>query len=188
MKFNREKIVNLVLLIAAGIVLFTPLGFPVKVFVNKLISFAPSEVAEEKRFILKDYHWNLIAPENKSVNFQEFQNQVVVVNFWATWCPPCVAEMPEFQALYDDYGTEVVFLFVTNEDATVVNTFMHKKGYTLPVYYSQNAPPSLLQSSAIPATFVIGKSGEIVVDKTGAANWNSESTRALLDRLLLNKV
>ncbi|MFI8602944.1 TlpA family protein disulfide reductase [Cellulophaga baltica] len=184
MKFNREKIVNLVLLLAAGIVLFTPLGFPVKVFVNKLISFAPSEVAEEERFILKDYHWSLIAPENETINFKEFQNQVVVVNFWATWCPPCVAEMPDFQALYDDYGTKVVFLFVTNEDRSVVDAFMKKKSFTLPVYYPQNATPSLLKSSAIPTTFVISKTGEIAIDKTGAADWNSTSTRELLDRLL----
>jgi len=186
MKFSKDKIVNLVLLLAAGIVLFTPLGFPVKVFVNKLISFAPSEVAEEERSILKDYQWSLVAPENKSINFKEFQNQVVVVNFWATWCPPCVAEMPDFQALYDEYGTKVVFLFVTNEDRAVVDAFMKKKSFTLPVYYPQNATPAVLKSSTIPATFVIGKSGEIVIDKTGAADWNSESTRALLDRLLLN--
>ncbi|WP_165748820.1 TlpA family protein disulfide reductase [Cellulophaga sp. Z1A5H] len=184
MKLTKDKIINLAVLIAAGIILFTPLGFPVKVFVNKLISFAPTEVSKDEQLKLTDYNWKLISSDQQSLNFEQYKNSVIVINFWATWCPPCVAEMPSFQDLYDDYGTKVVFLFVTNEEVPVVDAFMKKKGYTLPVYYPQNTTPSILKSSAIPATFVISKTGEITIDKTGAADWNSESTRALLDRLL----
>ncbi|WP_158975913.1 TlpA disulfide reductase family protein [Cellulophaga sp. L1A9] len=185
MKFTRDKIINFVVLIAAGIILFTPLGFPVKVFVNKLISFAPSEVDKGEQLKLTDYNWKLNSLDHHTLNFERYKDRVIIVNFWATWCPPCVAEMPEFQELYQDYKDKVVFLFVTNDDQQKVAAFMAKKQYTLPVYYPKSTTPDLLQSTAIPATFIINKNGEIVVDKTGSANWNSEKIRKLLDRLIL---
>ena len=102
----------------------------------------------------------------------------------ATWCPPCVAEMPSFLKLYEDYGDKVDFFFVANDKKDKVTAFLQKKGYEFPVYFEKSRGPELLSSNSIPATFILNKSGEIVVDERGVADWNSDSTRALLDTLI----
>ena len=107
-----------------------------------------------------------------------------MVNLWATWCPPCVAELPGFATLYADYKDKVEFAFVANDDQEKVLTFLEKKGYDLPVYFQVSATPKALESGSIPVTYIIDKKGDLVVDKTGAANWNSDKVRNLLDQLL----
>ena len=107
-----------------------------------------------------------------------------MINFWATWCPPCIAEMPSLQALYDDYSDKVEFLFVTNEDFKTVDTFKKKKDFNFEVYNPVGTIPQSLQTSSIPRTFIINKKGEIVVDESGAVDWNSTTVRGQLDQLL----
>ncbi len=119
-----------------------------------------------------------------TANFSEAKGKVIVLNFWATWCPPCVAEMPSFQKLYDDFGNEVEFYFVSQEEEGPLKRFLEKKGYDLPVYRSLSYIPEQLVSNSLPTTYVISKSGDIVVEKTGAADWNTEGFRQLLRELL----
>ena len=106
------------------------------------------------------------------------------MNFWATWCPPCIAEMPSIQALYNDYNENVVFLFVTNDDFEIVNKFKTKKGFNFKVYQPINEVPENLMTRSIPRTFIINKAGEIVVDESGAVDWNSQKVRQQFDQLL----
>lgn len=183
MKITRKRILDALWLLAIALILLTPLGFHVRVYLTRLISFPPKietpAVVDEV-----DYSWNLTDIEGKTVDFKVYEGKVVVLNFWATWCPPCVAEMPSFQKLYDDYGEGVDFLFVTNEGHRKVSKFMEKKGYRFPMYFSYGKPPDGLVSSSIPATYILNRSGNIVVSKIGAANWNSQSVRNLLDTLL----
>ncbi|WP_262420287.1 TlpA family protein disulfide reductase [Flagellimonas meishanensis] len=61
---------------------------------------------------------------------------------------------------------------------------MEKKGYNLPIYFQMTKAPNQFEHSSIPTTYILGKSGRIVVDESGAANWNSSATRMLLDSLL----
>lgn len=157
---------------------------PIMVTVQRLIAFSPSETSEKKRETLQDYDWTLFNQNNKEVNLQDSKGEVVVINSWATWCPPCVAEMPSFQKLYDDYGAKVQFYFVTSEDTKPVDKFLEKHQYNLPVYYQHYASPEQLQSRALPTTFVLSKTGEIVVKETGVADWNNKKIRELLDRLV----
>ena len=74
---------------------------PVMAFIQRAISFSPSQVAPEDRRTLTDYHWFLRTANNTQINFNQSENKVVLINFWATWCPPCVAEMLELQKLFD---------------------------------------------------------------------------------------
>lgn len=157
---------------------------PIMVTVQRLIAFSPSETAENKRENLKNYNWTLHNRSGESTNLQDVKGEVIVINFWATWCPPCVAEMPSFQKLYDDYGNSVSFFFVTSEDHKPVDKFMEKHSYNLPVYFQEYEAPDQLESRALPTTFVISKKGEIVIKETGVADWNSRKIRELLDKLV----
>lgn len=157
---------------------------PIQVFVQRLISFSPSQKSEENRETLKDYNWSLTELRGEEINFSQSKGRIAIVNFWATWCPPCVAEMPSFQKLYDTYGDRVDFYFVTSEKPDKVNKFMEKNGYTLPIYLQSYKAPDDLESNVLPTTYLLSKSSEIVIDETGAADWNSKKMRALLDQLL----
>jgi thiol-disulfide isomerase/thioredoxin len=135
---------------------------------------------------VKNYDWQLINADGKEINFEMTKGKVVLVNFWATWCPPCVAEMPSLQDLYNDYNEKVEFMFVAQDKVEKVSAFIAKKGYTLPVYYSRTEAPKLLTSKSIPTTYVINKEGKIIVAETGAADWNSDKVRKILDGLLID--
>jgi thiol-disulfide isomerase/thioredoxin len=115
------------------------------------------------------------------------KGKVILINFWATWCPPCIAEMPYLDGLYRDYKDKVVFLFVSNEDASTTQAFLNKKGYALtsikPISYS----PKLLETNSLPTTYLIDKKGGIVIKKTGSADWNSQSFRKTLDELVASE-
>ena len=108
----------------------------------------------------------------------------MVINFWATWCPPCIAEMPSLEKLYNSYNGEVVFLFVSDEKQEVISKFKHKHKYQFEVHSALTAFPKEFDVTSIPRTFVIDKNGNIVIDKTGAANWYSDKVIATIDGLL----
>jgi thiol-disulfide isomerase/thioredoxin len=184
MKFLKKHKGNLIFFAIFTIIFFTPIGFQLKVLVNRYIHFSPSEIAEEEQISITNYDWNLTDDNGTEVDFNDYKGRVVIVNFWATWCPPCVAELPSFQKLYDSYKSKVVFLFVANDKTEKVERFMTKYNYQFTNYYEISRTPSELQSRSIPATFVISKQGKIAMSKTGATNWNTEKVKNVLDRLL----
>jgi thiol-disulfide isomerase/thioredoxin len=109
---------------------------------------------------------------------------VVFINFWATWCPPCIAEMPSIQNLYKDYKDKVEFLLVTNDPYSEINEFLSKNNYDFKILRPVTFNKSVFEVSTIPRTFLIDKTGKIIIDETGAANWNSDKVRLVIDNLL----
>lgn len=180
----KKWIVNGVFVLAVLILLFTPIGFKVKVFASKLLSTSAAMVKEGMQVPLDSYQWKLTDMENRAFDFEAERGNVILVNFWATWCPPCVAEMPSMQELYNDYGDKVTFMFVTSDDHQKVMGFLKRKNLELPVYYPASQTPSTLESKLLPTTYIIDRDGKIVVAETGAADWNSSKTRNLIDGLL----
>ena len=181
-KIPRKKIIqNVAFFIFIAVLLFTPVGTFVKIQINKLLSFSPKTIEVQDQKTLSTYQWQLLDATGKNVSLQDYKGKVVFINFWATWCPPCIAEMPSLQKLYNDYQNKVVFLFVTTDSFEKANAFMLKEKLNLPNYQSVTNPPTELQSETIPATYVIDKQGNIIVAKIGSADWNSDSFRAKLD-------
>lgn len=181
---NKKWILNGVFILAALVLVFTPVGFKVKVFASKLLSSSAAMVKEGMKVPLDSYQWKLTDLENRSFDFEDQRGRIVLVNFWATWCPPCVAEMPSMLDLYNDYGDKVTFMFVTSDDRQKVLNFLKRKNLDLPVYYPASETPKTLKSKLLPTTYIIDKEGKIVVAETGAADWNSSETRELIDGLL----
>lgn len=107
------------------------------------------------------------------VHLSDFAGQPVVLNFWATWCGPCKVELPGFQAVYDECGDEVAFLFINLTDGmreTVegVGEFLAENGYTIPVYYDMAGDAAATYGAhSIPATALINADGEIVGAQIG---------------------
>ncbi len=183
-----KKHSNLIFLGIIALILFVPsIRMPVQVALNRLFSFSPKEIESKEQTILEDWNWQLVNQAGQKVWFIDSKGSPVFVNFWATWCPPCVAELPELQALYDDYHKVVDFFFVTNESPERVEAFLTKKGYSIPIFYPITAPPSLLESNALPTSFLFSPKGQLNRKKTGAANWNSEAVRNTIDNWLEKK-
>jgi thiol-disulfide isomerase/thioredoxin len=188
-KTDKKKswISNIVFIGLIALVLFTPVGSKLKLWASKLMAtFTPSVQKVEKRETLSDYHWQLTDNNGQSFDFAQAQGKVVFLNMWATWCPPCIAEMPVIQELYNKYRNypDIVFVFATTDPKPKVDKFMADKGYNLPVYYVQSAAPQQLASNTIPITFLIGKNGGIAIRKVGAADWNSKKVISTIDELL----
>ena len=184
MTFLKKNWGNILFIIFIALLFIPQTGMPIKVLVNRIIAFSPSEVDEEERILIQDYQWHLTSLEGNRVNFSEAKGKVILVNLWATWCPPCVAEMPSLQKLYDSYGDRVNFYFVSSESPEKLETFLQKKNYTLPVYVENQSAPEAMRTRSIPTTFVISKEGKIVINKSGAANWDSKKVHKTLDALL----
>lgn len=182
--FLKKHKSNLILLGVILLFIIPQTGMPIKVFLNKLIAFSPAIINAEKQFALTNYNWLLEDLEGKPHNFSISKNKVVVVNIWATWCPPCVAEMPSFQNLYNQFNNEVDFYFVSFEKNAKLKSFLSKKGYHLPVYNPKSSFPEQLASNSLPTTFLISKEGKIVIQKTGAAKWDSEEVKNTIIQLL----
>lgn len=146
----------------------------------------PKVKANKTKLNESTYNWKLQNSDGITFTIGDFKDKVVFINLWATHCPPCIAEMPDLQNLYNDYGSKVEFLFITNEDSDKVNQFMAKKELSLPIYKPLTQYPDDFETSSIPTTFVINKDGEIVIHKVGLAKWNSKRIRNVLD-VLINK-
>ncbi len=131
-----------------------------------------------------DYNWTLARSADEPLNFSDLQEKVVFLNFWATWCPPCVAELPEIQRAYDKYGDRIAFVLVSNQEPSVVEAFMDKHGYKLPIFYLGAKTPEAFNHRALPTTFILSKDARIVSKKTGAANWDSKATYKIFEELL----
>ncbi len=157
-------------------------------FFIKLTSLPPSTLDVDEQFTINQEtkNWVLYDMHGNEFTFVELNEKPVFLNLWATWCPPCIAEMPSIKDLHGKYFDKVSFVILSNESPATIKAFAEKKGYEdLDFYYSRNTPSDFITQS-IPATFVISTEGKVVVSKKGAARWNSSKMNNLLDGLLQN--
>ncbi|MFV8271313.1 TlpA family protein disulfide reductase [Flavobacterium sp. GT2N3] len=181
---KRATIKNIVFIVFLALLLFSPLGTFVKVQISRLLALSPTTLPATEQKKLSTYQWQLIDNNGKVVYLEEFKGKIIFINFWATWCPPCIAEMPGMQKLYSDYQDKIVFLFVTTDSFEKANAFLIKENLNLPIFQSVSNPPLEMESSTIPATYLIDQETNVVLEKIGAADWNSDSFRRKLDDLL----
>lgn len=145
-----------------------------------------TELSESKR---KEINFNmpLISLSGERTNLSEFKGEVIFINFWATWCPPCIAEMPNIQALFEQYKGEPEIRFVMislDEDPEKARRFLNSKGFTFSSYIPGGNRPEVFQSSVIPTTYVIDKNGRLASKKEGMANYNTSAFKNFLNALL----
>lgn len=135
-----------------------------------------------------DYNMPLLTIEGERILLSEFEGKTIFMNLWATWCPPCIAEMPNIQRLYDDLDNEdIVFVMASlDQDPQKTWVFIERKGFTFPVY-SVIAKPRVYDSSVVPTTYVISPQGNIVMEHQGMAKYDTDSFKEFLKAVSSNK-
>lgn len=134
--------------------------------------------------------FTVLDKDGNTVRLSDKFGKPVVINFWATWCPPCKHELPDFDKLCKEYGDRVVFMMVNLTDGyrdTVDGTkrFVSDKGYTFPVYFdTKDNAASAYNVSSIPQTTFIDAKGNIYTTRIGAMN--EATLRIYLNALLWN--
>ena len=118
----------------------------------------------------------------------DHKDKVIILNFWATWCAPCLEEMPAFEKLYRRYrsqGLTVLAVSLDKGDFSKVQGFVDLNNLTFPVLMdSEGVAEKLYPSFTIPFTYVIDKEGRVVARVDGAKNWASNETFAALNILI----
>lgn len=146
---------------------------------------APSGSGTNSRpaFPAADYDFVLKSPDGNTLSLESLKGKVIFMNFWATWCPPCVAEMPAIQKLYDKVKSDkIAFVMVSlDEDPAKAASFIQRMGFTFPVYSPHGyTPPVYGAGNVIPTTYVISPDGFIAARHEGMAQYDTKEFKAFL--------
>ena len=133
-----------------------------------------------------DYAWKLHDLDGRPVEFAKFKGTPVFLNIWATWCPPCVRELPSIARLAADPKLEGVAIVcvATDDSPETVKQFVKDRNWPakMTVLHSSDLPP-VFTTEGIPATFLIDRDGHIVASEVGAADWSGPEVVSTLQKL-----
>lgn len=147
----------------------TPLQFP--------------EVAALSRNEQADPNWTFWSIDGVETKLAEFRGKVVFLHFWATWCEPCVLELPSIEKLQSKLaGQPVAFILVSSEDRRVVEQFFQMKKSSLSAYVTRDSAPSYV-AFGFPTTLIVSPDEFVVYKHSGMADWDDASCVSFLLKL-----
>lgn len=186
----KNKIINYGLIVLLLIVMFVPSA---KALLQRGLMaiglFKPNlEIPKEKRTTQKsDYKMTFISDhDGAQLDLNSLKGKVVFINFWATWCPPCIAEMPTIEKLYSNFQNDPEVAFVLMDvDANQEKTrkFLKKHNINSPIYYPASSIPNEFYDGTLPSTVVLDKNGNIVEKWSGMRNYGGDKMVEFLKAL-----
>lgn len=144
----------------------------------------PNLVSFEKQEVLSSYDFRLIESTGKTINVYANQNKVVLIHYWKPTTENILEDIESIQKLYDDYKLKIEFYFITDDTQPNVRSFIEKNNLVFPNYYMGSTPPRPLKFENSPKTYLISKTGRIVINQEGFVNWNSENVRKTINDLI----
>ncbi|WP_108425750.1 TlpA family protein disulfide reductase [Flagellimonas amoyensis] len=184
MKISKKTVLNIILILVVLSFFVTPMGHYGKILLNRMFSFSPPVIEKVERKQITDYDWRLKDADWNFFNFERSKGKVVFINLWASWKLPSEAELASVQELYDKYKGKMDFYIITNENRPPVEEFMEKHGFTFPVTYLIIGDKMPIDPSEVPSSYLIDKSGNIVIHKKGISDWSTNKVYGLLDELI----
>jgi len=142
----------------------------------------PVQFASERSYPLS---LPLLTLDGHPANLSQFRGKVVLVNLWASWCPPCLAEMPGLQALYQKVDTsKVAFVLISlDENQNKARALLKRKHFTMPVFFPAAPLGAPFATSSIPYTVILTPQGRVADRHSGMADYDTPEFKAALEKL-----
>ena len=133
-----------------------------------------------------EFDWTVLDLNDEPVRFSRFKGKTVFLNIWATWCGPCVHEMPSIARLAEEprlRGKGIEFVCVSTDDSSdVVRRFLKGRSWGMTFLRAENLP-AVFSTDGIPATFIIAPDGRIAAAQVGSSQWDTPQVVALLEKI-----
>lgn len=164
-------------------------GLRISLLIGLCVLVSPRPYASEKaspQHISPEFNVRLL--DETTITFKDIQNRVTVIDFWGTWCKPCLAEIPDYSAFYRDYRDKgVLFFALAGESGSAQK--VREQSKRLKIDYPVGAPSraefkTIGKIRAYPTTWIIAPSGEIVKEFVGMVPGKHSAMREIVDRLL----
>jgi len=152
--------------------------------VSQLLTNAKIQVLNQR---ISPVDFTLQFLNDGSAALSSYKGKVVILNFWATWCPPCRAEMPSMEKLYNQFKTQGLEILAVNisENNNTVKQFIQNNNYTFPIMMDSNGRVSGIYGiKAIPTSFIIDREGKIIGRVSGSIHWDTPQVISAFDALL----
>lgn len=184
---NRKNIINGILIVLFLIILLVPSAKALMMQGLMEVGLFKPDINQNKTELSTDLSSIKFKDvKGNEVNLGELNGKVVFINFWATWCPPCLAEMPSVHQLYQQFGNdkEVVFLMVDADgNFKKSQAYMDRKKYKMPVFAIASDLSATIFNGTLPTTVVFDKKGRLSYHGQGAADYSSAKFVAFIKEL-----
>ena len=140
---------------------------------------AETQSKEETRYTVPDF--TVTDKDGNKVSLSDCFGKPIIVNFWASWCPPCKREMPDFEEAYKKYGDEIIFMMINmtggRETIESAKNFIENSSFTFPVYFDTEYEAAMTYGvSSIPQTLFIDENGRLKAYAQGIISKESLDT------------
>lgn len=136
----------------------------------------------ETKSLLKDIKLKTL--EGNDVDIEQYKGKNLFINFWATWCRPCIKEMPSIEKVQSQLKAEnIEFLLASNETRSQIKSFTQSHGYKFN-YVQLDMPLAQIDIQGLPTTIIVNPEGEIVFTEMGARDWSSEESIQLIKKAI----
>lgn len=148
---------------------------------------AQTDSVRQADYPLADLSWSVRSLRGERQTLEAFRGRVIIINSWATWCEPCVAELKSLESLRAAVpDSALVFALVAAQQQAPVSAFVRRRALRLPVYLEMSGAPPVYRFAAVPTTWIVDRDGRIVFRRRGAMRWDTPEIRALIEGLLRN--
>ena len=134
-----------------------------------LLSCSKQSSSEDSTFRDK---LKLVSLKGEPIDVSRFENKVVILNLWATWCGPCINEMLDLEKMRKELPNDIVLVLASNEELDVINRFLESNSFDLE-FLKLNGSLESLGVYSLPTTFVISQGGDLIETLVGARRWDT---------------
>ncbi|MCG2420175.1 TlpA family protein disulfide reductase [Aequorivita sp. F47161] len=141
----------------------------------------PNKLAATKA----DFNLHLMNSKGERVSMEQYRGKVIFINFWATWCPPCIAEMPSINKMYNNIDRDKIEVLMVSVDQKFEKAvkYRDKNNFNFEVYAPVAAIPAMYETNSIPTTYIINSKGELIFTHQGMADYNRQDFKDFLKEL-----
>lgn len=158
------------------------IGFIVLVLASRLFLGGPKFIVDENGPIA-DAAWPMVTLDGEEATLGDYRGKTVFLNMWASWCPPCMAELPSIVRLHEAVADEEIAVLAMSWDEDledIHDALASRQATALPVLLPVKEAPRGMEFTALPTTFIIAPDGRIVFRHAGAHEWDSAESLAFL--------